>query len=107
MFAIEDNDLTLRTLPPKNGDGFLRRERRPRMALYRSDLLPSLHLTFPGDNFNEYRLRQGCVEFRANDGDWRLLDKADIRLHFVLHTDVAKWLRRESAEAGRHRAAQG
>ena len=61
---------------------------------------------FSGD-FNEYRFRQGCVEFRTNDGAWRLLDEADIRLHFVLHTDVAKWLRRESADAYRTGAAQG
>jgi hypothetical protein len=71
------------------------------MSLHRSNSLPSLRLNFPSGDCNEYRFRQGCVEFRANDGAWRLLDEADIRLHFVLHTDVAKWLRRESANAYR------
>ena len=71
------------------------------MSLHLSNSLPSLHLDFPSGDFNEYRLRQGCVEFRADHGTWRLLDQADIRLHFVLHTDMAKWLRRESANAYR------
>ena len=76
------------------------------MRFFLSDSLPSLRLTFPGGDLNEYRLRQGCVEFRANHGAWRFLDEADIRLHFVLHTDVAKWLRRESANAYRIGAAK-
>jgi len=69
------------------------------MSLHVSNSLPSLRLNFPSGDFNEYRFRQGCVEFRANDGAWRLLNEADIRLHFVLHTEVANWLRRESANA--------
>jgi hypothetical protein len=77
------------------------------MSLHLSNSLPSLHLTFSSGDFNEYRLRQDCVEFRADHGAWRLLTEADIRLHFVLHTDVAKWLRRESANAYRSGAAQG
>jgi hypothetical protein len=74
------------------------------MSLHLSNSLPSLHLNFPNGDFNEYRLRQGCVEFRADHGDWRLLSEGDIRLHFVLHTDVAKWLRKKSASAYRNRA---
>ena len=69
------------------------------MALYLSDSLPSLQLTFPGGDSNEYHVRQGCVEFRANhDGAWRVLDESDMQLHFVLHTEVAKWLQIEKPE---------
>jgi hypothetical protein len=75
------------------------------MSLHLSKSLPSLHLDFSSGDFSEYRFRQGCVEFRVNDGDWRSLDQADIRLHFALHTDVAKWLRRESDNAYRTGAA--
>jgi hypothetical protein len=75
------------------------------MSLHLSNSLPSFRLNFPNGDFNEYRFRQGRVEFRANDGAWRLLDESDIRLHFVLRTDVAKWLRRESANAYRTRGA--
>jgi len=73
------------------------------MRFFRSDSLPSLLLTFPSGIVNEYRLRQGYVEFRANQDAWRLMNEADIRLHFVLHTEVAKWLRRESANSYRYR----
>jgi len=65
------------------------------MHLYRSDSLPSLHLTFSKGVFNEYHLRQGCVEFRTSHGEWRVLDEADVQTHFVLHTPVAKWLQRQ------------
>jgi hypothetical protein len=67
------------------------------MSLHLSDSLPSLRLNFPSGDFNEYRFRQGCVEFRANDGAWRLLGDADIQFHLILHTEVAKWLKRQSA----------
>ena len=71
------------------------------MVFYRSDSLPSLQLTFPGGDSNEYHMRQGSVEFRANhDGAWRLLDESDVRLHFVLHTEVAEWLQKQEAEPG-------
>jgi len=53
------------------------------MSLHLSNSLPALRLNFSRGDFNEYRFRQGCVEFRTNDGPWRLLDEADIRLHFV------------------------
>ena len=62
------------------------------MRFYLSDSLPTLLLTFPEGNSNEYRVRQGCVEFRANNGAWHVLSESDVRLHFVLSTEVAKWL---------------
>ena len=63
------------------------------MRFYLSDSLPTLLLTFPGGDSNEYHMRQGYVEFRANyDGAWRLLDESDVQLHFMLHTEVAEWL---------------
>lgn len=68
--------------------------------------LPSLRLSFSGGAFNEYRLRHGRVEFRKGDGTWRILGEADVQLHFVLHTEVAKWLLRESANADRTSASQ-
>ena len=71
------------------------------MPLYLSDSLPALRLTLPDDEFNEYRLRQGRVEFRTNRGVWGLLAEGDVQLHFVLHTEVAKWLLRESANTNR------
>ena len=64
------------------------------MRLYLSDSLPTLLLTFPGDESNEYRVRQGIVEFRANHGAWCALDEPDLRLHFVLNTEVAQWLQK-------------
>lgn len=66
------------------------------MQFYRSDSLPTLLLTFAGSDANEYRVRQGCVEFRANHGAWRLLEECDIQFHFVLQTEVAKWLQTKS-----------
>jgi hypothetical protein len=44
-------------------------------------------------------MRQGCVEFRANHGAWLALDEPDLQLHFVLNTEVAKWLQRRKAAA--------
>ena len=69
------------------------------MRFYLSDSLPTLLLTFPGGDSNEYRVRQGCVEFRANHGAWRVLDEPDLQLHFVLNTEVAKWLQKRKALA--------
>ena len=54
--------------------------------------LPSLRLTFSDDDVNEYRLRQGRVEFRANHGARRLLDEGGVQLHLVLHPEVGKWV---------------
>jgi hypothetical protein len=66
------------------------------MLFYRSDSLPSLHLTFADGEANEYRVRQGCVEFRANHAAWRLLEACDIQFHMILQTEVAKWLQTKS-----------
>jgi hypothetical protein len=63
--------------------------------------LPTLRLSFPGGVFNDYRLRQSQVEFLTGDGTWRPLDETDVQLHFVLHTEVARWLMKESANADR------
>ena len=70
------------------------------MALYASDSLPSFRLNFAGEEFNEYRFRQGRVEFRTNHGVWRLLEDDDVQFHLVLHTEGAKWLLKHSAEKG-------
>ena len=77
------------------------------MLFYRSDSLPALHLTFADGNANEYRMRQGCVEFRANHGAWRLLGEGDIQFHFALQTEVAKWLQSKSADGDGLRAGVG
>ena len=69
------------------------------MRFYLSDSLPTLLLTF-GDDSNEYRVRQGRVEFRANHGAWCALDEPDLHLHFVLNTEVAKWLQKRKATPG-------
>jgi hypothetical protein len=58
-----------------------------------------LHLNFADGASNEYRMREDKVEFRSGDGDWLTLQTADLRLHFMLHTEVATWLRKQSANA--------
>lgn len=70
------------------------------MPLHLSDSLPVLRLTFPTGDSNEYRVRQGRVEFRHDERLWRLLDLADVKLHFALDTEVAKWLRKQEIVAG-------
>lgn len=53
-----------------------------------------------GGPFNEYRIQDRSVEFRAMDTDgkppfsgvWRALDGEEIKLHFALQTPVAEWL---------------
>ncbi len=55
-----------------------------------------------GSPVNEYRINHGQIEFRALDdhgkpfpfsnGMWRILDAADLEMHFLLNTAVAKWL---------------
>jgi hypothetical protein len=63
------------------------------------------HLRIPsvdGCPFNEYRIVDGMIEFRALDADgkpfsydrgqWRSLDVSDLQLHFALNTIVAQWL---------------
>ncbi len=56
--------------------------------------IPAIH----GCPVNEYRIRDGAVEFRSvgtqiksNEG-WRQLTPGEIQLHFALDTIVAKWL---------------
>ena len=70
------------------------------MALYASDSLPSFRLNFAGEEFNEYRFRQGRVEFRTDRGVWRLLGDDDVQFHLVLHTEVAQWLLKHSVKVG-------
>ena len=57
--------------------------------------LPALRLFFQGGACNEYRVREDLVEFRVNDGPWRVLDESDIELHYRFGTEVAKWLRKQ------------
>ncbi len=54
--------------------------------------LPSFRLEFPG-TYNEYRIFGGQIQFRPKDGQWRELDPEDVRMHFVLRTPVASWIR--------------
>jgi hypothetical protein len=63
--------------------------------------MPSLRLSFPGGVFNEYRLNRDQIEFRTGENAWRPLDAGDVQLHYVLHTEVAKWLIKEAANANR------
>lgn len=103
------DDSFLRTLPPKErATVFCAKKRKPaEMPFYRANSLPSLHLTFAGGGFNEYRVRQGCVEFRTNHGAWRLLEDGDVEFHLVLHTEVAKWLQEHSPDGNHFAAAPG
>ena len=57
------------------------------------EYLPSLRLGFSGGVFNEYRVTENQqVEFRIGDGTWRVLDGSEVELHYVLHTEVSRWL---------------
>ena len=64
-------------------------------------MLPKSRLNDGDGCFEEYRWRDYTVEFRANDGMWRVLEDQDIQFHFVLHTEVAKWLDRTAGNANR------
>jgi hypothetical protein len=57
------------------------------------EYLPSFRLEFPGGTYNEYRVVDGHVQFRPEKGEWRTLDPEDIRMHFMLKTPVASWIR--------------
>ena len=57
------------------------------------EYLPSFRLEFPGGTYNEYRVVDGHVQFRPEKGEWRNLDAEDIRMHFMLKTPVASWIR--------------
>jgi len=68
--------------------------------------LATLRLFFDGGTSNDYRIREDCVEFRTNEGRWRVLSDSDIQLHFRFDTEVARWLRRHQVEANPHSAAK-
>ena len=64
--------------------------------------VPMLRLGFSGGAVNEYRLNTNQqVEFRVSEGQWRVLDSAEVELHYVLHTEVSKWLGSVLANAER------
>jgi len=89
----------IETAAGKRGQ-FPAQRKKTKRSLYLAHSLPTLRLNSSGDDFNEYRLRQGCVEFRASHGEWRILGEDEVRLHYVLHTEVAKRLK--SQLANRH-----
>jgi hypothetical protein len=60
-----------------------------------AEYLPTLRLDF-SDTYNEYRIMNGEVQFRPKTSEWRTLDADDVRMHFVLSTPVAVWLRSNS-----------
>jgi len=62
----------------------------------------TLRLFFSGGVSNDYRLRDGMVEFRVNEGTWRVLDESEVQLHFRFDTEVARWLRRNQLDANPH-----
>jgi hypothetical protein len=62
--------------------------------------LPTLRLEFP-DTYNDYRIVDDVVQFRVDGGEWRTLDQEDIRMHFVLRTPVASWIRSHTQELNR------
>ena len=68
------------------------------------EYLPTLRLFFEGGVSNDYRLRGDLVEFRTNEGPWRLLDESDLATHFRFETEVARWLRRHFLETNPHRS---
>lgn len=65
------------------------------------EYLPTFRLSFPDGSSNEYRLRENQIEFLTSGGTWRILTDEDIQLHYVLHTEVAKWLLREAGNVRR------
>ena len=64
------------------------------------EYLPTFRLEFPG-TYNEYRLAEGHVQFRRENGQWRILDSDDLRMHFMLKTPVASWIRSTSDQLQR------
>ena len=65
--------------------------------------LPTFRLAFPDGTFNEYRLNQDQLEFLTGSGTWRVLSEEDLNLHYILHTEVSKWLMRHLTDAQRTR----
>ena len=67
-----------------------------------------MRLAFSGGVFNEYRIAENRqVEFRIGGGQWRTLDASEIELHYILHTEVSKWLGRVLDNAKRTGEASG
>lgn len=64
------------------------------------EYLPTFRLEFPG-TYNEYRVFDGLVQFRPENGDWRTLEADDLRMHFMLKTPVASWIRATADQAQR------
>jgi hypothetical protein len=58
-----------------------------------------LRLFFSDVAFNDYRLREGRLEFRINEGAWRPLNESEMQLHFRFNTEVSRWLRRQLMDA--------
>jgi len=56
------------------------------------DYLPSFRLEFRS-TYNEYRIIDGHVQFRREQGKWRTLEVEEIQMHFWLRTPVATWIR--------------
>jgi hypothetical protein len=65
--------------------------------------LPTLRLFFAGGVSNDYRLSEELVQFRTNEGPWRILDESDIELHYRFNTEVGRWLRSYRLHANPHR----
>lgn len=42
---------------------------------------------------NEYRIQEDRIEFRINEGNWRILSDSEIELHYRFNTELARWLR--------------
>jgi len=68
------------------------------------DYLPTLRLCFPGGVYNAYRLRDGRLEFRVNEGSWRTMDDSELQLHHRFDTEVSRWLHKYLAEANPYAA---
>lgn len=66
------------------------------------DYLPTLALHFPSGVTNVYRIRERSVEFSTQNGAWRALDADDMQLHYLLKTEVSKWLLMHKVEMNPH-----
>ena len=66
------------------------------------DYLPTLTLHFPSGVRNVYRIRENSIEFSTQNGAWRALDADDMQLHYLLQTEVAKWLLQHKMEMNPH-----
>ena len=66
------------------------------------EYLPTLSLNFSESLTNIYRIHENHIEFQVNGGEWRVLAEEEVQLHFVLHTEVSKWLLKYQAEMQRN-----